>query len=82
VSAPAGLLAILAALLVRVRRHEPLTFGRLTIEMPSVTIASLQLLASTIDLAAAAAAFWILLPHAELDFLASPRSSRRRRRWV
>ena len=42
--------------------------GRLSIAMPSLTITLLQLVASVIDLTAAAAAFWFLLPHAQIDF--------------
>jgi len=63
-----GLLAILAILLRRAWRREPVVVGRLSIEMPSLAITILQLLASIIDLAAAAAAFWFLLPRAQIDF--------------
>ncbi|MGA9723855.1 MAG: hypothetical protein WBQ86_15460, partial [Candidatus Binatus sp.] len=63
----AALLAILLALLLRSWRR-PLAIGRLSIAMPSLTITLLQLGASAIDLAAAAAAFWFLLPYARIDF--------------
>ena len=64
----AALLAILLALLLRSWRRQPVAIGRLSIAMPSLTITLLQLVASAIDLAAAAAAFWFLLPHAQIDF--------------
>ncbi len=64
----AALLAILLALLLRSWRRRPLAIGRLSIAMPSLTITLLQFGASAIDLAAAAAAFWFLLPHARIDF--------------
>ncbi len=64
----AALLVILAALLLRAWRRDPLAIGRLSIEMPSLTITLLQLLASTVDLAAAAAAFWFLIPRGGIDF--------------
>ena len=64
----AVLLAILLALLLRSWRRRPLAIGRLSIAMPSLTITLLQLVASAIDLAAAAAAFWFLLPHSQIDF--------------
>ena len=46
----AALLAILLALLLRSWRRQPVTIGRLSIEMPSLTITLLQLVASAIDL--------------------------------
>ena len=64
----AVLLAILLALLLRSWRRRPVAIGRLSIAMPSLTITLLQLVASAIDLAAAAAALWFLLPHAQIDF--------------
>ena len=64
----AALLAILLALLLRSWRRRPLAIGRLSIAMPSLTITLLQFGASAIDLAAAAAAFWFLLPHARIAF--------------
>src|SRR5271170_2683528 len=64
----AVLLAILFALLLRSWRRRPVAIGRLSIAMPSLTITLLQLVASSIDLAAAAGAFWFLLPHAQIDF--------------
>ncbi|MGB3549732.1 MAG: bifunctional lysylphosphatidylglycerol flippase/synthetase MprF [Candidatus Binatus sp.] len=63
-----ALLAILAALLLRAWGRKPVAIGRLSIEMPSLTITLLQLVASTVDLAAAAGAFWFLLPRGEIDF--------------
>ena len=64
----AVLFAILLALLLRSWRRQPVAIGRLSIAMPSLTITLLQLVASAIDLAAAAAALWFLLPRAQMDF--------------
>src|SRR5271170_2252729 len=64
----AVLLAILLALLLRSWRRRPVAIGRLSIAMPTLTITLLQLVASVIDLAAAAAALWFLLPHTRIDF--------------
>ena len=56
-------------LLWRVRRREPLAIGRVSIEMPSLAITLRQLLASTVDLAAATAALsaiserWLISHH-------------------
>ena len=63
-----GLFAILAALLLRPWRLQPVTIGRLSIATPSLTLTLLQLLSSIIDLAAASAAFWFLLPRTQIDF--------------
>lgn len=68
IGAAAALLAILAMLLLRAWRRKAVAIGRLWIGMPSLSITSLQLLASAIDLTAAAAAFWFLLPRGEIDF--------------
>jgi phosphatidylglycerol lysyltransferase len=62
------LLAIAAILSRRVRLGRPLAIGSASIEMPSFTITMLQLLASAVDLAAAAAALWFLLPHGAVGF--------------
>jgi phosphatidylglycerol lysyltransferase len=62
------LLAIVVLLLRRVRRREALAIGSVSIEMPSLAITLLQLVASTVDLAAAAAALWFLLPHGTIGF--------------
>ncbi len=64
----AELLAILAVLLRRVHRRKPLPIGGVSIEMPSLAITLLQLVASTVDLAAAAAALWFLLPRGTVGF--------------
>ncbi len=64
----AALLATLVTLLLRVWRRAPVAIGRLRIQMPSLAITLLQLLASGVDQAAAAAAFWFLLPRGEIDF--------------
>ncbi len=65
-----ALLAIIAVLLRRVRRRAPLAIGRVSIEMPSLAITLRQLIAGTVDLAAAAAALWFLLPHGTIGFFA------------
>ncbi|MGC2275313.1 MAG: lysylphosphatidylglycerol synthase domain-containing protein, partial [Candidatus Binatus sp.] len=64
----AALLAILLALLLRSWRRQSVAIGRVPIEMPSLTITLIQLVASAVDLAAAAGALWFLLPHAQIDF--------------
>ncbi len=64
----AALLALLLALLLRSWRRQPIAIGRLSIAMPALSITLLQLVASAIDLTAAAAAFWFLLPGARIDF--------------
>ena len=64
----AVLLAILLALLLRSWRRQPVAVGRLSIAMPTLTVTLLQLAAGAIDLAAAAGAFWCLLPRAQIDF--------------
>jgi phosphatidylglycerol lysyltransferase len=64
----AALIAIVAILVRRVCRREPVAIGRIAIETPSLSITLLQLVASTIDLAAAAAALWFLLPRGAVGF--------------
>ena len=64
----AALFALMVALLLRTWRQKPLAIGRLSIAMPSLTITLLQLLSSIIDLAAAGAVLWFLLPRAQIDF--------------
>jgi phosphatidylglycerol lysyltransferase len=62
------LLALVAVLLRRVSRRDPVALGSISIKAPSLAITLLQLLASTVDLAAAAAALWFLLPHGSVGF--------------
>ncbi|MGH7924219.1 MAG: bifunctional lysylphosphatidylglycerol flippase/synthetase MprF [Candidatus Binatus sp.] len=62
------LLSIIAALLIGVSRREPISVGRLSFEMPSLQNMLLQLLAISVDLAAAAGALWFLLPRGGIDF--------------
>ncbi|MFZ1889135.1 MAG: bifunctional lysylphosphatidylglycerol flippase/synthetase MprF [Candidatus Binataceae bacterium] len=63
-----ALLVILPTLLLSAWKRKAMTIGRLRIGMPSLAITLLQLLASAADLAAAAAALWLLLPSGEIDF--------------
>jgi phosphatidylglycerol lysyltransferase len=62
------LLAILALPLWSAWRREPVKLGRLSLEMPSLGNMILYFIASTVDLAAAAAALWFLLARGGLDF--------------
>ncbi len=64
----AALLAIVAEPLTLAWRRAPVRLGQLTFEMPSLRDTQLHFLASTVDLAAAAAALWFLLPRAGVDF--------------
>ncbi len=64
----AAVLLGIAALLVQAWRQQPVRLGRISFAMPSFERTLLHLVASTVDLAAAAAAFWILIPPRGVDF--------------
>jgi phosphatidylglycerol lysyltransferase len=62
------LIAIVAVLLLHAWRQQPVTLGRISFAMPSFERTLIHFVASTVDLAAAAAAFWILIPLGGVDF--------------
>ncbi|MGH7779029.1 MAG: bifunctional lysylphosphatidylglycerol flippase/synthetase MprF [Candidatus Binataceae bacterium] len=62
-----ALLAI-AALLARIRMRAPLEIGRLSLAMPTLGVASLELLLTIVDVGAASAVLWILLPSGRIGF--------------
>jgi phosphatidylglycerol lysyltransferase len=64
------LLTAAGSLVVIVRRREPLEIGQLSIAMPTASVALLEILTSFIDIVATAAALWILLSPAGINFFA------------
>ena len=65
-----SLILVVAAALIWLCRdgRERLLFGRIRLRLPSASLALRQLLFSAIDIAAAAAALWFLLPSGAIDF--------------
>ena len=63
-----ALLAIVGGLLMGVWRSKPVRLRRLQFEVPSLGNTTFHFLASIVDLAAAAAALWFLLPRGGIDF--------------
>ena len=63
-----ALLAIVGGLLMGVCRSKPVRLRRLQFEVPSLGNTNFHFLASIVDLAAAAAALWFLLPRGGIDF--------------
>jgi len=63
------MLAVAAYLLATVVRTAPLRLFRLSLPLPSPTIALAQLLVSTVDWALAGAVLYVLLPASDLSFL-------------
>jgi phosphatidylglycerol lysyltransferase len=63
------LLAIAISIIVCTRKRTPLDIGQLSFSMPTFKIAVAEILASAVDIAAASAALWILLPATQIDFL-------------
>ncbi|HXW29248.1 MAG TPA: bifunctional lysylphosphatidylglycerol flippase/synthetase MprF, partial [Xanthobacteraceae bacterium] len=68
----AAILLVLVAgfLIMCASRQAPLRRGLINIEPPRVTLMLVQMLLTTIDVAAAATVLWMLLPSAEIGFLA------------
>src|SRR5258708_34434854 len=63
------LIAVAGSLLFCARRRRPIRIGRWGAEMPGPGLALLQLVLTAVDLVAAAAALWVLLPAAgRVDF--------------
>ncbi len=62
------LLALVGLMVSGVRRRSPFVVAGLSIRMPSPSITLFQLLLTAFDLFGAAAALWVLVPAASIDF--------------
>lgn len=63
------LLAIAVSTIVCTRKRTPLDIGQVSFSMPTFKIAIAEILVSTVDVAAASAALWILPAPTQIDFL-------------
>ncbi|MFZ0890731.1 MAG: bifunctional lysylphosphatidylglycerol flippase/synthetase MprF [Candidatus Binataceae bacterium] len=69
VSGAVVLLVVAVAITVCVRRRTPLELGQLSIPVPTLSIMLLEVSVGAVDVVAASAALWVLLPAGRIDFV-------------
>jgi phosphatidylglycerol lysyltransferase len=65
----AVLLATVGVIYIGARRRRPVRLGPFTIKLPNTGLLLIQLALTAVDLIAAAAALWVLLPAGRIDFV-------------